>query len=314
MLVVSSGESGVREAMACLRSGGTPVDAIEAGIRVVESDPRDHSVGYSGYPNILGKVELDACIMDGTSRKAGAVAALGWCPHAISVARRVMEELPHVLLVGEGADRFAEEVGFPRSALMAPEIEALWMSKVRGGAPQRTTGGGGETPTLRELVRVAANPEESQETVDFIVVDGRGNIASGVSTSGWAWKYPGRVGDSPIIGAGNYADSRYGAAACTGRGELAIRACTARSVVLCLQLGMSLREACAAALDDLSMLPDPYFGWVDIVAIDSHGHPYGASWEPGHELFYMDTSMSEPARLAKTRFPLSSSRPGSADR
>jgi beta-aspartyl-peptidase (threonine type) len=314
VLVVSSGETGLREAMACLRDGGTPVDAVEAGIRIVESDPRDHSVGYSGYPNILGKVELDACIMDGTSRRAGAVAALGWCPHAISVARRVMEELPHVLLVGEGADRFAKEMGFPQGELISPEIEALWKSKLLAMAPETAPEALGATPSLRELVRIAANPEEPQETVDFIARDDRGNIASGVSTSGWAWKYPGRVGDSPIIGAGNYADSRHGAAACTGRGEMAIRGCTARSVVLFLLMGMSIQEACKTALDDLAELPDPYFGWVDIVAVDARGEPYGVSWEPGHELFYITDSMSAAKSLQKTRLPLSPSRPGWADR
>jgi beta-aspartyl-peptidase (threonine type) len=307
--VVSSGESGLREAMACLKNGDTPVDAVEAGIRIVESDPRDHSVGYSGYPNILGKVELDACIMDGTSRRAGAVAGLGWCPHAISVARRVMEELPHVLLVGDGADRFAKEMDFPRGELISPEIEALWKAKLSALAPDAAPEELSTSAPLRELVRIAANPEEPMETVDFIAVDDNGNIASGVSTSGWAWKYPGRVGDSPIIGAGNYADSRHGAAACTGRGELAIRGCTARSVVLCLQMGMSLPDACKTALDDLARLGDPYFGWVDIIAVDARGVPYGVSWESGHELFWITDSMTAPESLPKTRLALSRSRP-----
>jgi beta-aspartyl-peptidase (threonine type) len=205
-----------------------------------------------------------------------------------------MEELPHVLLVGEGADRFAKEMGFPRGELISPEIEALWKSKLLAMAPETAPEALGAAPSLRELVRIATNPEEPQETVDFIARDDRGNIASGVSTSGWAWKYPGGVDDSPIIGAGNYADSRHGAAACTGRGEMAIRGCT--------------------ALDDLAELLDPDFGWVDIVAVDVRGEPYGVSWEPGHELFYITDSMSAAKSLQKTRLPLSPSRPGWADR
>ncbi len=304
MLIVSSGRNGLLEAREALRAGGTALDAVEAGIRAVESDPTDHSVGYSGYPNIVGAVELDACIMDGDSRATGAVAGLTWCSHPISVARRVMEDLPHVLLVGAGADRFAREAGFRREKLLSAEVRAAWKRRLAALAPRAGSRGVRRSRSLRQLVRSAANPQESQDTVDFIAVDDGGRMACGVSTSGWAWKFPGRAGDSPIVGAGGYADSRYGAAACTGRGELAIRTCAARSVVLLLKMGMEVGAACREALADMAGLEDPWFGWVDIIAVNAKGEPFGASWEKGHELFYINDTMSSPGAREKERLAL----------
>jgi L-asparaginase / beta-aspartyl-peptidase len=297
MLVVSSGGAGVEKAMAVLRGGGSALDAVEAGIREVESDPDDHSVGYGGYPNILGKVELDACIMDGRTRRAGAVAALTWCAHPISVARRVMEELPHLLLVGDGADRFAREAGFPREETLSPAMRRAWEERMATLAAEGGT-------DLRRLVRVSADPRTPRDTVDFIVIDRNGSLASGVSTSGWSWKYPGRVGDSPVIGAGNYADQRYGAAACTGRGEMAIRAATARSVVLYMKAGMGVEEACAEAMRDMADLEDAWFGWVDIVAVDRGGKAHGVTWEKGHTMHRMEDGMDAPIAVPKALQPL----------
>src|SRR5574337_484832 len=249
MLVVASanGRVGIEEAMRVLRDGGSAVDAVEAGIRLVESNPDDHTVGYSGLPNLVGEVELDASVMDGLTLRAGAVGAVKRYEHAISLARKVMEELPHVMLVGEGAERFAKEMGFPERNLLTPKAETIWREVFEGGVPSVYTERMEYLDSIRKFARLAADPERPNETVNFIAVDANGNLAAGVSTSGWAWKYPGRVGDSPVIGAGNYADNRYGAAACTGRGEMAMRLCTAHSVVTYLKMGMSLEAAGRAA-------------------------------------------------------------------
>lgn len=220
MIVIAStnGRTGVVEAMRVLRAGGSAVDAVEAGVRVVESDPADQTVGYGGLPNLVGEVELDASIMDGATRRAGAVGAVRRCEHPISLARRVMEELPHVLLVGSGAERFAREMGFPERDLGTPEATAVWREVFETRVPAAYADRLPYLESLRRFARLAVDPERPTETVNVIARDAAGNLSCWVSTSGWAWKYPGRLGDSPVIGAGNYADSRYGAAACTGRG------------------------------------------------------------------------------------------------
>ena len=247
----STAESGLGAAVTVLRSGGSALDAVEAGIRLVEVAPDVHCVGQDAWPNLLGQSELDASIMDGETLDVGAVGALRGFIHPISVARRVMEDLPHVLLVGEGAARFADEVGATRGDLMSEVVREGWASWIqeRTSPQQWSQWPSGE---LAPWARLSADPETAQGTVCFLARDRGGNTAVGVSTSGWAWKYPGRLGDSPIIGAGNYADNRYGAAACTGFGEMAIRAGTARSVVLYLKMGLSILEALRAAADDLS--------------------------------------------------------------
>ena len=293
MLVIAStnGSVGIGEAMRVLRAGGSAVDAVEAGIQRVEDNPEDHTVGTSGLPNLLGEVELDASIMDGRTLQAGAVGAVKRVAHPISLARRVMEELPHVLLVGEGAERFARELGVPEANLLTPEAAQIWreffekdMPEVYRERPEYLAG-------LRRFARRAADPERPNETVNFIARDASGQVATGVSTSGWAWKYPGRLGDSPVIGAGNYADSRYGAAACTGRGEMAMRACTAFSVVLYLKLGRPLEEAGRAALEEVGHLVDPYAGRVSLVAMDAQGRHAAFSTGPDTTYIYMTDAM-----------------------
>ena len=293
MLVVASanGRVGITEAMRVLRHGGSALDAVEAGARLVESDPEDNSVGFSGLPNLLGEVELDASVMDGLTLRAGAVGAVRNYEHAISLARKVMEELPHVMLVGGGAERFAKEMGFSERNLLTPEAEKVWREIFQGGMPsvyrERTT----YLESLRKFARLAADPERPNETVNFIAMDRQANLAAGVSTSGWAWKYPGRLGDSPVIGAGNYADNRYGAAACTGRGEMAMRLCTAHSVVMYLKMRMTLAEAGTQATQDLASLVDPYFGRVSIIAVDARGNHAAFSNAPDTTYVYMTETM-----------------------
>ncbi len=292
MILVSNFPTGLVEGMAVLRRGGTSLEAVEAAIRVTEDDPNEHSVGYSGYPNLLGQVELDACIMDGDTLEAGAVAGLTWCRNPISVARKVMEELPHVLLVGAGADRFAREMGFQKQSLLTPEIRAVWRKRLVELVGREGVAGLPRRRNLRSLV--GASTKAAHDTVNVLAVDRGGAVGAGVSTSGWAWKYPGRVGDSAVIGAGGYADSRYGAAACTGRGEMAIRACTSKTVVSNLKAGMSLRAACAEAMKDMAALPDRNFSWVDIIAVDRAGNLIGCSWKTDRVVHYITETMTAP--------------------
>lgn len=310
MIVVAStnGTVGIGAAMEILRAGGTALDAVEAATRLVEDNPDDHTVGYSGYPNLLGEVELDASLMDGKTLSAGAVGALRGFRHPISVARRVMHELPHVLLVGEGAARFAREIGMVEEDLLTPEAAEVYRQGITGALPadKQSWLQGGIEDNLSRLARITADPEQAAGTVNFIAQDRAGNIASAVSTSGWAWKYPGRLGDSPIIGAGNYADNRYGACVCTGWGELAIRLGTARSVVLYQRLGFGLEQACRQAMEDLrAAVVDPAQVIMNLVALNRDGRPAGMSTSPDRSYLWMTPDMSEPVEEARVFVDLS---------
>ena len=290
IIASSNGAIGIHEAMQKLKIGGSALDAVEFGIRAVEANPEEHSVGYNGYPNILGELELDASIMDGRTLNSGAVALMRGFPYAISVARQVLErELPHVLLAGAGAERFAREIGAEQwDEMLTDEIRAVWRERLAAtGASQLAARPSTDRPDLTDeaplldWVSLATDPERVGGTVNFIAIDSNGDIASGVSTSGWAWKYPGRIGDSPIIGAGNYADNRYGACACTGMGEMAINASTARSLVLYLKSGMALADAAPEAMRDLRDLDSDYIGGMNLIALDRNGEHIGMSSRPG---------------------------------
>lgn len=297
--------------MKILRAGGSALDAVEAVIRLVESNPDDHSVGYGGLPNVLGQVELDASIMDGRTRAAGAVCAVKNFEHPISIARQVMERLPHVLLAGQGAERFAKELGFKRKNLLTPAARAIYQGKVGSQDFPRYN-------TMRELVsrathdpEIAASADEYGDetphgTTNVIAIDGAGNFACGVSTSGWAWKYPGRVGDSPIIGAGNYCDNRYGACACTGYGEMALRANTAHSVVLYMKMGMTLQRAAREAMRDLRALTVPFPPGMNLVAVDAQGRHVGFTTETDRatEYVFQTETMKMPRKRKRVVVPL----------
>lgn len=299
----SNGRVGIQAAIEVLRGGGSAVDAVVAGIRPVEENPDDHSVGYGGLPNLLGEVELDASLMDGRTLAAGAVGALRGYQDAITLARRVMEELPHFLIVGDGAARLAEEMGLPKRDLLTPEAERIWRRRLEETGEE----GDADHARVRDLVarlgRDPEAPEDAHGTVNVIARDEAGSIACGVSTSGWAWKYPGRLGDSPIVGAGNYADNRWGAAACTGRGEMAQRLCTAHSVVALMRAGEGVDAALAAAAADLHALEDPYRSEVNILAVDRTGRHAAISTAPGRTYVFMETGMDEPVETERGYLP-----------
>ena len=301
MIVVAStnGKVGISAAMAVLRNGGSAIDAVEAGIRLVESNPEDDSVGLGGLPNLLGEVELDASIMDGRALAAGGVAAVRGYEHPISIPRRVMEELPHVLLFGSGAERFAAEMGFEHRELLIEKAKEAWEDRLQKVIPEAVLANLREEPALRQWVKQAIESWRTEGTVNFLAQDADGNICAGVSTSGPGWKYPGRVGDSPLIGAGNYADERYGAAACTGLGEMAILASTAHSVVLYLKMGLSLEEAGRQAMEDLRALAAPYLGEMNIVTLDKDGHHAGFSNRQERTYVYMTGEMGEAEELPR---------------
>lgn len=310
-IVVASanGRVGIEAAVEVLRSNGSALDAVIAGARLVEANAEDHTVGYSGLPNLLGEVELDASVMDGKGLRAGSVGAVIGYQDVTDLARHVMDDLPHVLLGGNGAARFAEEVGLPRKDLLTPEAEAIWRSRMSSATSGASRAG--YYARMRELVKetasdaeLASTGEPPHGTVNFIARDRNGDIACAVSTSGWAWKYPGRMGDSPIIGAGNYADNRWGAAACTGRGEMAQRACTAHSVVMFMRFGMSLDDALTTAMRDLAALDDPYASEMNIVAIDREGSPGAASTRAGKTFVVMSEDMTSPDERPRQHVPL----------
>ncbi len=235
--VISTWDFGVaanQAAFAVLEKGGPSLDAVEAGVRVPEADLSNHYVGRAGYPDRDGHVTLDASIMDHDGR-CGAVAAIEHIAHPISVARRVMERTPHVLLVGDGALQFALEQGFPREELLTPESKAAWEQWRKDANYQPQAGPPGS----------AAN----HDTIGMLALDAQGRLAGACTTSGMAWKLRGRVGDSPIIGAGLYVDGDVGGATSTGVGEEVIRTCGSFLVVELMRQGLSPQAACEAAVE-----------------------------------------------------------------
>lgn len=294
--IVSSGngQAALPTGIRILEKGGSALDAVEACARIVEADPKDNTVGLGGLPNVLGEVELDASIVDGTTHLAGSVAALTGFLHPISVARQVMERLPHVMLVGAGAARFAREIGAEEADLLTPESREAWIERLRSA---------GQTPAsivrAKALAPIVLEMVKERGTVNFIAIDKKGNVASAVTTSGWGFKYPGRVGDSPIIGAGHYSDSRYGGAACTGFGELAMRNVTTKTAVDRMARGAGARSVAKEAIADANALVS-HGSRLNIVVLAANGEHAGATTKRNVRYAYQSVGMRRPALRPRT--------------
>ncbi len=264
------GRGGLAAAAEAASAGRDPLSVIEAGIRPVEADPAIATVGMGGAPNLLGELEFDAALMRGSDRRSGAVAAVRQVPHPITLARRVLEDLPHEILAGEGATRFAMECGLQAEMRPLEHVRRKWKAWLgRHGLPESPEAL--RDTALSPACRKSAHPDIARGTTVLIVRDPRGGMAVGTSTSGWAWKYPGRLGDSPICGAGFFADDRHGACACTHTGEMSIRAGSARLLVSLLARGLELEEACRETLRDLGALQGGYLGPLILHAMDREG-------------------------------------------
>ena len=224
-----------------LAGGGASLDAVIAGAMVVELDPEDSSVGYGGLPNEEGVVQLDASVMSGKLRKSGAVGALERIKTPSAVARRVMERTDHVMLVGEGALRFARAHGFEEENLLTEASRLRWIKWKENLSPEDDW-----LPPADGIYRDQSGRPSG--TINVLAVDAAGDIAGCTSTSGLAYKLPGRLGDSPIVGAGLYVDNEVGAAGATGRGEEVIKTCGSFLVVEAMRRGLSPAEACREAL------------------------------------------------------------------
>jgi beta-aspartyl-peptidase (threonine type) len=282
-----------------LRNGGSALDAVEAATRLVESNPNDTSVGLAGIPNMFGVQELDASIMCGRTLRSGAVGAVKGFLHPISIARRVLEEAPHVMLVAEGAELFARAMGMEEGDLGTDKSRQVYETFVRDAfeheeidESQRWVVTYATSQNMHAWYRRLA--DHYHGTVNIMAMDGTGDIASAVSTSGTALKFPGRLGDSPIIGAGNYCDNRYGAACCTGRGELAIRNSTARTINHNMEDGLTAREAAFRAMKDIHALKT--YGGMNCIVFDTKGNTVSATIREDRESvhWYMASDMKEP--------------------
>lgn len=256
--------------------GNSLLDAVEKGINVPESDPQVMSVGYGGLPNAEGLVELDAGIMDGTRHRAGAVCGLRGVKNPISVARLVLERTKHTTMAGPGLQQFALEMGFAFEQLLTPESLKKWLAWKA-------------TPQHKSFWLTS----EHHDTIGMVATDGRGRLVAGCSTSGLAWKLPGRIADSPLVGCGFYADDHFGAASATGDGDLMTNYCTSAFIVQAMARGLSPQHACEALLRHMvktestnrecpcAVIAMNPHGEVGAASMNSQFHLQYALWENG---------------------------------
>lgn len=262
-----------------MKSGGSALDAVIQGVEVVERDPRVRSVGYGGYPNAAGEVEVDAAVVDGRTLGYGAVAGLKRIATPTAVARRVMEKTDHVFLVGEGALQFARTQGFEECEMLTAHGRKAWEAWNRGQAEA---------------------PADVHDTIGMIALDQRGNLAAACTTSGAAFKLPGRVGDSPLIGSGLYADNDAGAATATGRGEEIVRTCGSYAIVEHMRQGKSPQQACEAVVQHLvARVPKARLHQMAYIALDQRGNWGAAAARSG---FFAAVTNNAENHLCESRY------------
>ncbi|MEC7863790.1 MAG: N(4)-(beta-N-acetylglucosaminyl)-L-asparaginase [Bacteroidota bacterium] len=249
-------------AMEVLQNGGKAIDAVEAGVKIPEADPESMSVGLGGLPDREGKVTLDACIMDETGN-CGSVSFLQHIKHPISVARKVMDETPHVMLSGEGALQFALEQGFPKENLLTEKAEKRWEEWLKESE-------------YNPIINV-----ENHDTIGLLALDKKGDISGACTTSGLSWKMHGRVGDSPVIGAGMYVDNEVGGCCATGVGEAVLKTLGSFLIVELMRQGASPQEACEEGIARIvknQSYKDMQIGYLAINKKGEHGayavHPW----------------------------------------
>jgi isoaspartyl peptidase/L-asparaginase-like protein (Ntn-hydrolase superfamily) len=231
-IVISTWRHGIpanEGAIKVLQNGGKAIDAVEAGVRIPEADPEVSSVGFGGWPDRDGHVTLDACIMDETGN-CGSVSFLEGIMHPISVARLVMERTPHVMLAGKGAQQFALENGFKKENLLIERAEKKWKKWL-------------EKSEYKPIINI-----ENHDTIGLLAIDKKGDISGACTTSGLSWKLHGRVGDSPVIGAGMYVDNEVGGCCATGVGEAVLKTLGSFLVVELMRQGATPQEACEEAI------------------------------------------------------------------
>jgi N4-(beta-N-acetylglucosaminyl)-L-asparaginase len=283
-VVVSTWDFGAAanaEAIKARIAGGSGLDMVEAGAKVPEADVTNHSVGLGGYPDRDGHVTLDSVVMDHAGN-VGAVAALEDIVHAVSVARAVLEKTPHTMLVGAGARQFAVDQGFTPTNLLTPEAEAAWKAwlKTAEYAPRINSENidwkGGDW-------RSQPGGPGNHDTIGILGIGPDGHMAGACTTSGLAFKMRGRVGDSPIVGAGLYVDDEVGAATATGVGEDVVRVCGSHSVVEAMRHGMSPNEACRSVIERLARLRGTAIKdhQVALLALSKDGVAGGWALQPG---------------------------------
>lgn len=296
MCVVSSsnGLRATEKAMELLRQGKNPLDAVIAGVNIVESDPNDRSVGYGGLPNEEGVVELDSSVMHGPTHNGGAVASLRNIKNPSKVAKLVMERTDHALLVGKGALKFAKAHGFKEENLLTDRAREIWLRRKEMLSDRDFW----FAPKPGKLEKELESYLSSYGTINCCAIDASSNLAGVTTTSGFFFKIPGRVGDSPIIGAGLYVDNDVGAAGSTGRGEANILNCGSFQVVNFMSRGFSPEEACLKSLEQIAdkskLLPHllnekglPRFG-LNFYAINKKGEYGGASMWSGRNFAVHD--------------------------
>lgn len=266
-IVISTWKHGLpanEKAWNILINGGRALDAVEQGVRIPESDPDVTSVGYGGLPDRDGKVTLDSCIIDETGN-CGSVGCIQDIKNPISVARLVMEKTPHVMIVGEGATNFAVDNGFKLENLLTKKAKLRWEEWMKNS-------------------NYSPKFSENHDTIGMIAIDKKGNLSGACTTSGLAWKYHGRVGDSPIIGAGLFVDNEVGGAAATGVGEAVMKTLGTFLIVEQMRMGKSPQEACEIAIDRIShKVPNYKDIQVGFIAVNKLGQTGAFSLKKGFE-------------------------------